>query len=73
MKFYNGLQFPAEYRNNIFLAEHGGWNQRVHTGARVVRIVAEAVRLVMDQGQQILGPPELHSDHAVRRIDAGIR
>jgi glucose/arabinose dehydrogenase len=42
MKFYNGLQFPAEYRNNIFLAEHGGWNQRVHTGGRVMRIVADA-------------------------------
>ena len=24
--------------NNIFLAEHGGWNQFSHTGARIVRI-----------------------------------
>lgn len=38
MKFYTGNSFPAEYRNNIFLAEHGGWNERVHTGARIVRI-----------------------------------
>ncbi len=41
MKFYTGLQFPAEYRNNIFLAEHGGWNQKIHTGARIVRIQAD--------------------------------
>ena len=28
MKFYNGNMFPAEYRNNIFLAEHGGCDGR---------------------------------------------
>ena len=38
MKFYTGNNFPAEYKNNIFLAEHGGWNQFWHTGARIVRI-----------------------------------
>jgi hypothetical protein len=38
MKFYTGNNFPAEYKNNIFLAEHGGWNQFSHTGARIVRI-----------------------------------
>jgi glucose/arabinose dehydrogenase len=38
MKFYSGNNFPAEYHDNIFLAEHGGWNQRIHTGARIMRI-----------------------------------
>ena len=38
MKFYTGNNFPAEYKNNIFLSEHGGWNQFSHTGARIVRI-----------------------------------
>jgi glucose/arabinose dehydrogenase len=41
MKFYTGNSFPAEYRNNIFLAEHGGWNQFTHTGAQIVRIQAD--------------------------------
>jgi glucose/arabinose dehydrogenase len=49
MKFYNGLQFPPEYRNNIFLAEHGGWNQRVHTGAQIVRIQADPDGLKVTQ------------------------
>lgn len=40
MKFYTGNNFPAEFRNNILLAEHGGWNQFTHTGARIVRIKA---------------------------------
>jgi glucose/arabinose dehydrogenase len=38
MKFYTGNNFPAEFKNNIFLSEHGGWNQFMHTGARIVRI-----------------------------------
>ena len=27
MKFYTGDQFPAEYKNNILIAEHGSWNR----------------------------------------------
>jgi len=45
MKFYTGFgteSFPSQYHNNIFLAEHGGWNQRIHTGARVERIQVDA-------------------------------
>ena len=41
MKFYTGNQFPAEYRNNIFMAQHGSWNRRKYQGARIMRIVAE--------------------------------
>jgi glucose/arabinose dehydrogenase len=26
MRFYTGTQFPAHYRNQIFIAEHGSWN-----------------------------------------------
>jgi glucose/arabinose dehydrogenase len=42
MKFYTGRMFPAEYRNNIFLAEHGSWNRHQYQGARIVRIVVDA-------------------------------
>jgi glucose/arabinose dehydrogenase len=41
MKFYTGKQFPAEYRNNIFLAEHGSWNRHQYQGARIMRIVVD--------------------------------
>lgn len=27
MRFYTGSQFPQQYRNQIFLAEHGSWNR----------------------------------------------
>ena len=41
MRFYTGAQFPAEYRNNIFIAEHGSWNRSKKIGYRVVRVVVQ--------------------------------
>jgi glucose/arabinose dehydrogenase len=38
MTFYDGTQFPAEYKGDIFAAEHGSWNKAVRTGYEVVRI-----------------------------------
>jgi len=42
MKFYTGSMFPAEYKNNIFVAEHGSWNRHQYQGARIDRIVVDA-------------------------------
>jgi glucose/arabinose dehydrogenase len=41
MTFYDGTQFPAAYRGNIFAAEHGSWNRSKRTGYRVVRVILE--------------------------------
>ena len=32
MRFYTGDMFPAEYKNQIFIAEHGSWNrsEKIH-------------------------------------------
>ncbi len=35
MKFYTGSMFPEEYRNQIFIAEHGSWNRSKKTGYRI--------------------------------------
>jgi glucose/arabinose dehydrogenase len=35
MRFYTGEMFPEEYRNNIFVAEHGSWNRRNKVGYRL--------------------------------------
>ncbi len=40
MRFYAGNMFPAAYKNNIFIAEHGSWNRSRKTGYRVIRVVA---------------------------------
>ncbi len=41
MKFYTGKQFPAEYANNILIAEHGSWNRRKYQGARIMRVITD--------------------------------
>jgi glucose/arabinose dehydrogenase len=38
MTFYDGEQFPEEYRGNIFAAEHGSWNKAVRTGYEVIHV-----------------------------------
>ena len=35
LKFYTGKMFPAKYRNQIFIAEHGSWNRSKKSGYRV--------------------------------------
>jgi glucose/arabinose dehydrogenase len=41
MRFYRGSQFPAAYRHNAFIAEHGSWNRSRKSGYRVVRVIAD--------------------------------
>jgi glucose/arabinose dehydrogenase len=39
MKFYTGSQFPADYKNNILIAEHGSWNRHKYQGGRIMRVI----------------------------------
>jgi glucose/arabinose dehydrogenase len=41
MRFYTGKMFPAEYKNNIFIARHGSWNRSVKRGYDVYRVVLD--------------------------------
>jgi glucose/arabinose dehydrogenase len=36
--FYEGEQFPAEYKGDIFASEHGSWNKSVRVGYEVIRV-----------------------------------
>ena len=39
MTFYDGNQFPAEYRGDAFAAEHGSWNRERRTGYKLIRVI----------------------------------
>ena len=39
MKFYTGNMFPAKYRHQAFIAEHGSWNRSVPIGYRITMAV----------------------------------
>jgi glucose/arabinose dehydrogenase len=42
MRFYTGTQFPAAYRHQIFIAEHGSWNRSSKVGYRVTLVKLDA-------------------------------
>ena len=44
MRFYTGKMFPEEYRNQIFIAEHGSWNRSVPIGYRITLVKLEGKR-----------------------------
>jgi glucose/arabinose dehydrogenase len=38
MSFYTGNMFPPQYKNQIFIAEHGSWNRSVPIGYRITLV-----------------------------------
>ena len=38
MLFYDGAMFPAEFKGDVFAAEHGSWNKHSRTGYEVIRV-----------------------------------
>ena len=49
MRFYTGSMFPAEYKNNVFIAEHGSWNRAVPNGYKVIRVRLEGDKVVSQE------------------------
>jgi len=47
MRFYTGTMFPAAYRNQIFIAEHGSWNRSVPIGYRISLVRLDEKRRVV--------------------------
>jgi glucose/arabinose dehydrogenase len=44
LTFYEGTQFPPEYRGDLFAAEHGSWNRANPAGHEMVRVPLEKGR-----------------------------
>lgn len=65
VKFYTGDQFPAEYRNQVFIAEHGSWNRSKKIGYRITLVRLDGNRAVSYepfaegwlQNEQVSGRP----------------
>jgi glucose/arabinose dehydrogenase len=65
MRFYTGDKFPSEYKNQIFIAEHGSWNRSSKIGYRVTLVKLNGNTAVSYepfaegwlQGQSVSGRP----------------
>ncbi len=69
--FYDGREFPAEYRGDLFASEHGSWNRSVRAGYEVIRVplaphgprhgrVRGFCDWIRTSGRQCVGPPGGH-------------
>ena len=45
-RFYTGSMFPADYKNRLFIAEHGSWNRSKKSGYRVMMAKIEGGKVL---------------------------
>ncbi len=66
MRFYTGKLFPAEYQNQIFIAEHGSWNRSKKVGYQVMSVTTSATGVTaatvfaqgwLQEGDKVWGRP----------------
>ncbi len=66
MMFYQAEQFPAKYKNSIFVAQHGSWNRSTKVGYKIVNLQLDEDGNVKGQtdfvtgwleGEEVLGRP----------------
>lgn len=66
LAFYTGGMFPDEYKNRLFITQHGSWNRTEKVGYRVLVLDVQPDGKVLDikvfaagwlQGQEVSGRP----------------
>jgi glucose/arabinose dehydrogenase len=65
VKFYTGSAFPAAYRNQVFIAEHGSWNRKEPSGYRITLVKLDGEKALgyepfasgFHQGRETFGRP----------------
>jgi len=71
LSFYTGEQFPSDYRNDLFVAQHGSWNRSSPVGYRVMRIHFNAKGLPV--GKSVFASGWLQADGRVLGRPADVR
>ena len=55
LRFYTGEQFPASYKNQLFIAKHGSWNRSTKSGYEVILARLDAMGKVSAQEVMVSG------------------
>lgn len=63
--FYDGSMFPAEYRNDAFVAQHGSWNRSEPVGYRIMRVRFDEAGNAIDR--QVFADGWLDGDTTIGR------
>lgn len=61
--FYRGEQFPGDYKNDLFAAEHGSWNKAIRTGYEVIRVPLHQSERASGEYQDFLTGFVVDNDH----------
>jgi glucose/arabinose dehydrogenase len=67
LTFYTGSMFPAEYKNRLFIAQHGSWNRSEKIGYRILALDVEPDGAVL--GQEVFASGWLQGQAAWGRPD----
>ena len=54
LRFYSGAMFPAEYRNRMFIAQHGSWNRTRKSGYRIMSVTLKDDRKTVDKVEEFV-------------------
>jgi glucose/arabinose dehydrogenase len=54
LRFYTGRMFPPEYRNRIFIAQHGSWNRSKKSGYRVMMVTLKNDGQTVDKYEEFV-------------------
>ena len=64
LRFYTGDQFPASYKNQLFIAKHGSWNRSTKSGYEVVLARMDSTGTVTNQEIFVSGWLDAESQEA---------
>ena len=51
LRFYSGKMFPAEYKNRIFIAQHGSWNRSTKSGYKVIMVTLKGDNRTVEKSE----------------------
>src|SRR5581483_6598335 len=72
LTFYEGAQFPLEYRGDLFAAEHGSWNRSVRSGYEIIRVPLENGRASGIYGDFLTGVVLANRDVGGRPVGVAV-
>lgn len=67
VRFYTGSMFPADYQNQIFIAEHGSWNRSKAAGKTGYRITLVRLKDGKAAGYEVFAEGWLDGDKVLGR------
>lgn len=67
LRFYQGDMFPAKYKNNLIVAQHGSWNRSPEAGH-----IGYQLRFIQIEGDKVVGDEVFASGWLDKEVNKGM-